>query len=149
MKWLGVGHEVVSAELVLLEGVGKKHLFQAKPKVEPLVQHAYPKENPNDVHMNINGVDSSVVKELVNQQRERKPQPLTNVDFWSEDAIHLPPNRILANCELGAQRSKGNADLQREGVLPPKCIWARLSDKLDPGNDAIGIRTRENFHRRE
>ena len=72
MKWLGVGHEVISAKVVLLEGVGKQHLFKAKPKAEPFVQHPYPKENRNDIHMYINEVDPGVVKELVNQRGERK-----------------------------------------------------------------------------
>ena len=66
MKWLGVDHEVVPAKLVPLKGIGKQHLLQAKPKVEPLVQYAHPEENSNDVHMNINGVDSSVIKKFVN-----------------------------------------------------------------------------------
>ena len=72
--------------------------------------------------MNINGVDPGVVKELVNQRGKRKPQPLANVDFGPEDAVHSPPNHILADCELGAQTKKDNVDLRREGVLPSKCI---------------------------
>ena len=95
--------------------------------------------------MNINGVDPGVVKELVNQRGERKPQPLVNVDFRPEDAVISPPDHTRADCELGAQRRKGNANLRRKGVLPPKFICAKLSDGLEPGNDSVGIRARENF----
>ena len=50
-----------------LEGVGKQHLLQTKPEVEPLVQDALLEENLNDVHMNINKVDPSVMEELMNR----------------------------------------------------------------------------------
>ena len=52
--------------------------------------------------MNINEVDPVVVKGLVNQWRERKPQLHANVDFQPEDAIDLPPDRVRASYELGA-----------------------------------------------
>ena len=70
MKWLGVAHEVVPTELVPLEGIGKQHLLQAKPKAEPLVQYAHPEENPNDT-----GVDPGEIKELVNQRGEGTSSP--------------------------------------------------------------------------
>ena len=88
------------------------------------------------------------MKELVNQQRERKPQPLSNVDFKPEDAVHLPPDRVCAGCELRARRRKGNTNLRfvrGEGILPPKHICVRLSDKLELGDDAVRIPARENF----
>ena len=66
MKRLGVSHQEVPVELVSLKGIGKQHLLQTKPKVEPLVQYAHLEENPNDVHMNINRVDPGVMEELVN-----------------------------------------------------------------------------------
>ena len=97
MKWLGVKHEVVPAEPLTLEGIGKQHLLQAKPKAEPFVQYAHPEENLNDVHMNINGVDTGVIKELVNQRGEREPQPLANVDFQPVDGILSPFKMIYKN----------------------------------------------------
>ena len=89
------------------------------------------------------------MKELVNQRRERKPQPLSNVDFQPEDAVHLPLDLVRSGCELRARRRKGNTNLRGEGILPPKHIFVRLSDKIEPGNDAVRIRARENFPRRE
>ena len=74
MKWLGVGHEVVPADLMLLEGIGKQYLLQA-------CLNAHPEENLNDAHMNINRMDFGVMKELVNQLGEMELQPLVNVDF--------------------------------------------------------------------
>ena len=42
---MGIGHKVVLAELVPLEGVGEQHLLQDEPKDEPLVQNTHPKED--------------------------------------------------------------------------------------------------------
>ena len=81
------------------------------------------------------------MKELVNRQGEREPQPLANVDFRPIDAVHLPPNHIRTGCELRSRGRKGNADLRGEGILPSKGICARL----EPGNNTVDIRTRENF----
>ena len=128
-----------------LKGIGKHHLFQAKPKAKPLVQYAHPEENPNDVHININVVDLGVMKELVNQWGEREPQPLANVDFRLIGEVHLPPDHFRIGYEMGARGRKGNTDLRGEEILPPKGICARLFDRFEPGNNTIGIHTRENF----
>ena len=81
MEQLGVNNEIISPELVLLEGVHVEHLLQTKNEVVLLVQYAYLEENPNDVHMNINRVDPSEVQELVDQMRERESQPRVDMDF--------------------------------------------------------------------
>ena len=64
------------------------------------------------------------------------------------DAVHLPLDHIHAGYKLGARGRKGNAYLRGEGILPPKGICARLFDRLEPSNNAVGIRARENFPER-
>ena len=64
------------------------------------------------------------------------------------DAVHLPPDHIHAGYELGARGRKGNADLRGEGIFSPKGICVRLFDRLEPSNNAVGIRARENFPER-
>ena len=119
---MGISYEVVSIELVPLEGVGKQHLLQTKPEVEPLVQDALLEENQNDVHMNINKVDPSVMEELMNKWGEWEYQPLANMDFQPVDVVHLPSIHVLTSRKLGARGRKGNANLSGEGILPPKGI---------------------------
>ena len=64
------------------------------------------------------------------------------------DAVHFPLDDIHTSYELGARGRKGNVDLRGEGILPPKCIYTRLFDKLEPGNNTVGIHTGENFSER-
>ena len=66
MKRLCVDHKVVPTEHFPLEGVSKQNLLQTKHVAKALAQYAHPEENLNDVHVNINRVDLSVMKELVN-----------------------------------------------------------------------------------
>ena len=67
------------------------------------------------------------------------------MDFWPIDVVHLPLVHIRTGPELGAQGRKGKADLRRGGILPPKGIYARLTDKLKPCNNVVGVHARENL----
>ena len=86
-----------------LVGIGKQNLLQAKLKVEPLVQNAHPEENPNDVHMNINGVDPSVVGESIGGE---ETSTLYLCGFITSFGY------IRRGCELRARGMEGNADLR-------------------------------------
>ena len=72
-----------------------------------LVQYAYLEENPNDVHVNINGVDLSEVQELVDQRKEKESQPLIDMDFWLVDIVHPPSVHVRTGRELRPQGGGG------------------------------------------
>ena len=76
---------------------------------------------------------------------ERKPQPFSNVDFRPKDVVHLSLDHIRGSCELGARGREGNKDLRGEGILPPKGIYVRISERLELGNNIIMVHARENF----
>ena len=65
-----------------------------------LIQYTYLEENPNDVHVNINEVDTGEVQELVNQRRERESQPLADMDFQLVDVVHSSPVHVRTSHEL-------------------------------------------------
>ena len=106
-----------------------------------LVQYAYLEENPNDVHVNINGVDLGEVQELVDQRKEKESQPLIDMDFWLVDIVHPPSVHVRTGRELrpqggGGERGGGYPDWRREGILPPKGIRTRVSNKIKLGRRA-------------
>ena len=101
MEQLGIGHKVVTTELVLLKGVCVQYFLQTQPKDKLFVQHTPPQENLNDVHMNIHRVDPSEIQELMNQRGKRESQPLTNVDFWPVDVVNMPPIHVYTGREVG------------------------------------------------
>ena len=104
-----------------------------------LVQYAYLEENPNDVHVNINGVDSGEVKELVDQKRERESQPLVDMDFRFEDIVHPPSVQFYTCRELRPREGKGYPDFRRERILPLKGIHPRVPNRLEPSENTISV----------
>ena len=139
VEQLGVNNEIISPELVLLEGVHVEHLLQTKNEVVLLVQYAYLEENPNDVHMNINRVDPSEVQELVDQMRERESQPRVDMDFQPVDIVHPPPIHVCTGHELRPRGGEGYSDLRREGILPLKGILSWVSNRLELGKNTVSV----------
>ena len=56
----------------------------------------------------------------------------------SSTSFHIRISR-----ELGARGRKDNTNLRGEGILPPKRICAGFLDRLELGNNVVGVCARE------
>ena len=104
-----------------------------------LIQYAYPEKNLNDVHVNINGVDSGEVQELVDQRWKRESQPLVDMDFMPVDIVHPPFVHVCIGRELRLRGGDGYPELMREGILLPKGIRTGVPNRLEPGENIVSV----------
>ena len=75
LQWFPFHNKVVLTKRVLLHRVNNKDLLQVELHAELAIQNRHSKEDPDNVHMGMSMMHSSIVKKLVYERRQGKTLP--------------------------------------------------------------------------